>query len=233
MIKKSVFFFCLTTGILFVLSSCRRGGASWDTDISTPIFKTSIGINNLIADSLLSKNPDSSLTLVYKGDLYDLGLNSLINIHDTTIVNSYVLPFPVTLHCGDLITPAPPANINTTMYHLHGVGLKTSWLRTGKMVVNIVNKVRKKIQIQYQIPSATLNGAPFTTTFLVDARSGSTPGQYAAEYDLSGYAIDLSGPSSNSINTVVTEINATIDPTLPTSDTVNVTPYQLKYWRIN
>jgi hypothetical protein len=218
--------FLFSLSILILLSSCQRGGTSWDTDITTPIFKTSFGINNLIADSLLSKNPDSSLSLVYKSSLYNLAFDSLIHIPDTTIKYAYVLPLPTyTFNCGQPITPSPPANTTQTTYPLHGVGLKTAILRSGIMGVNILNKVRKRIKIQYQIPSATFNGTSFKIVAWVDGRVGNTPGHLYTEYDLSGYTIDMSGPAHNSINTVVTSVDAWIDPSLPATDTVNVTNF--------
>jgi len=207
--------------MLLLWPACRRGGASWDTDISSPIFKTTFGIDNLVADSLLSKAADSSLTLVYKSSLTNFALDSLIHIPDTTVSDVYALPFGSHIfNCGDLITGNP--SVNQTTYPLHGVGLKTSSLRSGKMTITITNKVRKRIQLSYQIPSASLAGVPFGITIWVDGRSGSTPGKFIAEYDLSGYTIDLTGSAKNSINTVITTITARIDPSLPTSDTVNV-----------
>jgi len=222
MVRRTALSYVLVLALLLTISSCRRGGPSWDTDISSPIFKTSFGIDNLITDSLLVKNPDSTLTLTYKSNLYNFSLDSLIKIPDTTIKNTYVLPLPSYLfNCGQAITPAYPGNTTQTSYPLNGVGLKTSILHSGMMGVDIINKVRKKIKIQYQIPSATLNGVPFNTETWVDGRTGNVPGHTHVDYDLSGYTIDMTGPNHNSINTVLTTINAWIDPTC--SDTVYVT----------
>jgi len=221
--KLSLSLLLFLSAVLF-FSTCRKAGTSWDTELTTPIFTTSFGIDNLIADSLLVKNPDSSLVLVYNKTLCDFSLDSLFNLPDTTLVNDYRLPLgSFVFHSGDAITPAAPGNTNTTTYSLHGAGLKTVLLRSGKMQVLVTNKVRKKIQLNYQIPSASLNGQAFNKTVMVPARSGSSPGNFSAEYDLSGYTIDLSGPNQNSINTVVTVINANIDPTSPAADTVLVT----------
>jgi hypothetical protein len=215
MIRKLVPFLLACT-FLLLAGSCRKSGASWDTDISSPIFKTTFGIDKLIADSLLSKNTDSSLTLVYSKSLTNYALDSLIHIPDTSVSNVYHLPGgSVTFNAGAAITPGPPNNITTTTYPLHGVGLKTAFLRTGVMHVTIKNKVHSKIKLNYQIPSASLNSIPFSITVMVPGSVGGVPGSYVADYNLQGYTIDLSGQAHNSINTIITEINANIDPNAP------------------
>ena len=222
MIRKLSLSFLLLCSCVLFFTTCRKAGTSWDTDILTPIFTTSFGIENLVADSLLSKNPDSSLVLVYNKTLANFSVDSLFNLPDTTLTNDYRLPFgSFEFHPGDAITPAAPANATTTTYSLHGAGLKTVYLLSGKMTVQVTNKVRKRIQLNYQIPSASYQGQAFNKTVMVPARMGSTAGTFSAEYDL--YTIDLSGPNHNAINTVVTVINANIDPTLPAADTVLVT----------
>ncbi|MFI5149640.1 MAG: hypothetical protein ACHQRM_07885 [Bacteroidia bacterium] len=208
MIRKPALF--MVAGMLLLLAgACRKSGASWDSDISTPIFKTTFGINKLISDSLLHKNTDSSLTLVFSKSLANYALDSLVHIPDTTVNNGYGIPIATVFTGGQSITPGTP---NITAYPLHGVGLKTAFLRTGTMRVTIRNKVHSKIQVTYQIPSASLNSVPFLVTVMVPAASGSTEGVYTADYNLQSYTLDLSGPARNSINTVVTQVNAIIDP---------------------
>ncbi|HEV7230256.1 MAG TPA: hypothetical protein VGO45_02945 [Bacteroidia bacterium] len=220
-IRHTLVICCL---VLAGFSSCRKSGASWDTNFSTPLFKTSFGIGNLIADSLLSQNPDTSLTLVYNSVLGNYTLDSLVHIPDTAVRNNYTLPFGQTiLHTGDPITPGPPNNTNQTVYPLHGVGLKTAILRSGIMHINIRNRVRKKIQFNYQIPSASINGIPFSQTVMVPGSGpGGSTGVFSADYDLSGYTVDLRGLQHNSINTVITVVNANIDPNGLPGDTVTV-----------
>jgi hypothetical protein len=224
MIRKLCHSLLLILSCVLLFVTCRKSGTSWDTDLTSPIFTTSFGIDNLIPDSLLVKNPDSSLVLVYNKTLCNFSLDSLFNLPDTTLLNDYRLPLgSFTFHSGDAITPSAPGNMNTTSYSLHGAGLKTVFLRSGVMRVRVTNKVRKKIQLNYQIPSASINGQPFNRTVMVPGRTGSSAGSFSADYDLSGYTVDLSGQNHNSINTVVTIINANIDPTAPATDTVLVT----------
>ena len=82
--------------ILFLLtisliSSCKREEekASWDTEIITPLLKSSLGIDDLLNDTSISSNADSSLKLVYQNHLYDLALDSLFSIPDTGVRKVY------------------------------------------------------------------------------------------------------------------------------------------------
>jgi hypothetical protein len=92
------------------------------------------------------------------------------------------------------------------------------------MHVSVRNRIRKKILLNYQIPSASLYLNPFAASIIVPAAApGKGPGAVSADYDLTGYTIDMSGSNHNTINTVLTVVNAYIDPTGIPHDTVIVT----------
>ena len=73
--------------LLILVSGCRREEdfSSWDTEVLTPIASTSLSINNLIKDSSLITNPDSSLRLVYDYPLYSADASELFVVPDTEI----------------------------------------------------------------------------------------------------------------------------------------------------
>ena len=91
-IKRSVIFLLLL-GSAF--TSCKKNldEANWDVDGLTPIFKTSLDINNLLADSLIQKNADNSLKLVYSNRFYNFNVDSLLDVPDTTVRSSFKIPF--------------------------------------------------------------------------------------------------------------------------------------------
>ena len=97
---KRTFGYCVFViiGLLF-LSSCQRDASTnWATDIVAPLASTNLTINNLIKDSVLGTNPDSSLFISYQNTIYELNLaDQYIHIPDTSIgrkytVDSLVLP---------------------------------------------------------------------------------------------------------------------------------------------
>jgi hypothetical protein len=80
-------------------SSCQRdANTNWATDIVAPLASTNLTIKNLIKDSILSTNSDSSLSISYQNTIYELNLaDQYIHIPDTSIgkkytVDSLVLP---------------------------------------------------------------------------------------------------------------------------------------------
>ena len=110
--RKSILLLLLV-GNLF-LSSCRKEmeKASWDTDILAPIISASMNINNILPDSILQANADSSMKIVFNNDLYKIDIDTLFNIADTTIHNGYALPFPTTLNPGQVL-PFPSSTSTT------------------------------------------------------------------------------------------------------------------------
>lgn len=80
-----------TVVFLLVLSSCRKDSSTnWNTDILAPLATTNLTINNLVKDSFLHTNPDSSISIVYQNTVYTLNLaDQYVHIPDTSIGQKY------------------------------------------------------------------------------------------------------------------------------------------------
>ncbi len=72
---------------LVLISSCRREEdfSSWETEVLTPIASSSLTIDNLIKNSDITKNADSSLQLVLEYPIYTANISDFFNVPDTTI----------------------------------------------------------------------------------------------------------------------------------------------------
>lgn len=203
--------------ILLLLSitfwSCRKewGHPTWETGIVAPLAKTTLTINDILADSLVQQNPDSSLTIVYHNELYSITPDTLVKIPDTTIANAYNYTFgpSINMTAGDYILPN---TVSSTQYDLNGAELTNAVIRSGGIRFNITNKVKAPIRFNYRIPSAALNSIVFDVTVTIPAGTASGPGTFNNYYDLSGYDINLTGSTGNSVNTIVTSSWAQIDP---------------------
>ena len=128
MIKNKGLLFLL---ILFTLtySSCKREELlpTWETDIVAPIVYTSLSIDDLITDSLVQENTDSSLTIVYQQPLCSLAIDSLLEIPDTS--DNYVANLD-TISVGEIsivdsmslgeLAQGLPAAQQSLIYGLHG-----------------------------------------------------------------------------------------------------------------
>jgi len=89
--SRTIVFFFLVLTIISLVSSCKREEArpSWDSEVITPLLKSSLTINDLLNDTSITANADSTLKLVYQNHLYDVALDSLFAIPDTGVRKVY------------------------------------------------------------------------------------------------------------------------------------------------
>jgi hypothetical protein len=204
-----------------LLSSCRKEmeKPSWDTELLAPLIDASMDIGNLLPDSLLQANADSSLKIVYNNELYKIDMDTLFDIGDTTIHNGYAVPGTITLAPG---TAIPFPSSSSTTYNLPGIQLRKAVIKSGSVKFTVKSKVAERTDYVYSIPCATLGGVPFTKNISVPGRVGSVPGMYSQTFDLAGYTINLTGASGSLVNTIYTGLTANISSTAAAS--VVVTP---------
>ena len=87
-----------------LLTSCADE-PSWDVDVRTPVFSTSLGVNDIIADSNLLINPDTSLTFIFDYNLFSITTDSFVNMPDSLYYVHYVIPFGLQAPPGALVLP--------------------------------------------------------------------------------------------------------------------------------
>lgn len=205
-----------TSVLIFVLfftlfSSCRKefGKPSWDTQLLAPIVTASLNIDNLLPDSLLQANADSSLKLVYHNDIYKLSSDTLFKIPDTTIHAPYTIPFAYTFNPGQVVVSNSQSE---TTYQLQGAQLRKTIIKSGAVKFIIKSLIHEVTDFVYSIPCAKLNGVPFTIQISVPAAVGNIPGVASQIYDLSNYEFDLTGFTHNKVNTITTSLTASVSP---------------------
>jgi hypothetical protein len=207
--KRIIFLISILFLVLFF--SCRKGleKPSWDTEVLAPLINASLNINNLLSDSIIRANADSSLKIVYQNDIYTLAMDTLLKIPDTTVKQVFTVPVGVTFNPGD---PVINGNQSETTYGLQGAQLRTTTVKSGFVNYRIKSLIKEVTTFVYSIPSATLNGVPFTINVSVPKAVGNNPGVYDQTYDLSGYVIDLTGIYHNKVNTLYTSLTAKVSP---------------------
>ena len=203
---KFLFLSLIVTVILF---SCRKelDKPSWDTHDIAPIVSASLSINNLLPDSILQTNPDSSLTIVFKSDLFNYSMDTLFKIPDTTLAEVYTLPATLTLQAGQEVVTN---NLSETTYSLKGSQLKMIVIKSGAINYNIISYIKEVTDFRYSFASASKNGVPFAIDVEVPAAVGNTPGVYNETFDLSGYTISLTGINNDKTNTIFTSLTASV-----------------------
>lgn len=210
--KKVLTFIVLALALIYV--SCRKELEKpfWDTEVLAPLVNASMNIDNILPDSILQTNADSSMKIVYEGDIYKISMDTLFNIPDTIIKNSFNIPFAYTFPVGATVINN---SLSETTYNLNPVQLKKVIIEHGKVNYTIKSKIHEVTHFIYKIPCATLGGVPFRIDVDVPAAVGSTPGVYNQTFDLSGYVFDLTGIAHNKVNTLYTSLTASVSASAP------------------
>lgn len=187
--------------------SCKREleQPSWEVGVVGPVFHSSLGLNDLLADSLIQVNPDSSITLVYSGNIYKLALDTLLNLPDTTIADTFQLPAIV-----PSVNVAPGAQLfsqtDEQHFNAQGVELTQIDLERGFCYVTVFSTIDQPVDFTYEILSATKNGNHFSTVITVPAGSVANPSFTTSVLDLQGYSFDMIGQSGTDFNAYSTKI---------------------------
>ncbi len=207
--KKIILVFSILSITLFF--SCRKefDKPSWDTEVLAPLIDATLDINDILPDSILQANADSSLKIVYNNDFNVLPMDTLFKIPDTVLHTAYNIPIPYTFSPGQAIVNN---NVSETTYNLQDVQLRKVIIKSGIVTYKIKSMIHEVTNFVYSIPCATLNGVPFVINVSVPAAVGNTPGIYDEQFDLSGYSFDLTGINKNKVNSLYTSLTALVSP---------------------
>ncbi|MES2568044.1 MAG: hypothetical protein V4565_14310 [Bacteroidota bacterium] len=192
--NKSLFFFIVLSSFL----SCKKE-TSWDVDLSIPIARSHLNITNFFGDSIFQADPSGLLHIAFSKDLINYTMDSLVNLPDTTVNLSYIVPFATTLSPGVQIFSNSSSNDKEITFNVsNGVELNKSIVRKGNLKIEYINSYSQPLKFDYVINSATLWGSQLNISQVVPGTSSLTK-----SYPLDGYNINLTGMSGNKINTLV------------------------------
>ncbi len=205
--KRLLFLLLLLTAIII---SCKKenDNVQWDINVLGPLAHGTMSIENLIGDSSLNVNGNGAVSLMIDTSFANFKLDSIYQIPDTTLITYQIWPpFPQVIDSGQTFISS---NNNVTL-GVTGVQLKYALLKAGSIKIEIKNTLQSKILYSYTIPKALKNGIPFTVNFSVDSASTTSPQFFSQSYDFSGYAIDLTGSTGGSFNTLAYNVVAKAD----------------------
>ena len=93
---------------------------SWDTDISTPLFKTELSLDHFLPDSLLETNVDGTQFLLLEDFEYKIDLKGVDELFDTSLVKSFPdLPFSTQVPPGYRYINSFESNIGAKSFQLN------------------------------------------------------------------------------------------------------------------
>lgn len=204
---KRIAIFCFFAVTVF---SCRKDfeRPEWDVDALVPLVKTTLTLEDLLPDSIIETDVDTSIKLVYQTHLFDIDMDSLFKIPDTTITEIYSFPFSSISNPGASFYSSDEER---ELSISNGVELNYALIESGFIEIEIFSEINEQMIITYEIPSATKNGDTLVLNELIPAGTFGADGYLLKTIDLSGYELDLTGSSGSEVNTLITRAVGTVD----------------------
>ncbi len=205
--------------IIFSIQSCIKDNfqlnklakTDYTPNLAAPLIYSSITIQDLLNNSghngIVSVGSDNFCTIIYKGNLFSLLASDLITIPNQTppaysasLTAAQIASFPT----SGTFTVAYSQTVN---FNSGTVKIDSLIFKSGMLNISLNSSLKFSGQIAINIPSAKKNGVPFSQT-LPFTYSGTVPVMTNANYDLSGYDVDmtLGGTTNNQfvVNYVLT-----------------------------
>lgn len=198
-------------GIVLLTFGCKRSdeSLSWNSDYTLPLVHGSLGVKDLIPDSLISLDVDSSIILTYEGKLLNLDLDEILKLPDTTILDTFQAPFPspVNFSPGQVFLNVPEEQA----LQLSGIELSYAHIKNGLVAYELESSVQGIVTYTYEIPSATdWMGNIFSKSITVPAAPSGGTSSVSGTFKLDDYRLDMTGQNGVSYNKVLTNINCKI-----------------------
>ncbi|PWH81581.1 hypothetical protein [Brumimicrobium oceani] len=203
------FKYIIFAGIILSVLSCRKDTTTWNSDWVVPLINDSLLIKDYVNDSTLAVNSDQSIQVIAQRSLLNLDLSSIIEIPDTSVVQSFAIGIPS-------LTLAPGSSfideIKQHQFSFEEIVLTSARVKSGKAVIRIENPVMNKGVFTISLPGVTKNGIEFAFTETVPGGTASNPGVGDLVLDLTGYTIDMRGESGQLYNLLQSKMKVTTDP---------------------
>ncbi len=214
--RQKIFYISLVFLLLCVGCKRQEEPLRWNSDYSLPLAYGSLGIADLLPDSLVNVASDSSIMLVYEGELLNLDLTEILMLPDTVIRDTFQVQFPspIDLSPGQVFINIPEEQD----LQLPQISLSSAKIASGSVEYELESTINGIVTYTYEIPSATdWTGAIFSKTITVPAASTGGTSVVSGTFDLGGYFLDMTGQGGIAFNKVMTNINCKIS-TSNTSD---------------
>jgi len=184
--------------VILFFTTCKKenDSAQWDVNILTPLFKASLGVNDLVGDSLTQIGPDGAVTLVIDSNIYSTPLDSVFQIDDTLQSTLFTSPGTITLPPGFVFYSQP----NDISLDINSVELSLAIVKSGHALLIAKNHLPTEVIYTFNIPKATYNGIPFQKIQTLAAAPPGGVTEFEGEFDISGYSIDLTGITGSDYN---------------------------------
>lgn len=207
-ILKPAFHFFLGLVVLTVWS-CQKDNddTNWNTDALLPLAYMNLSIGDLVPDSLLTVDENELVFLSFSDTIFELKLDTLIELPDTAVTESFNIPVAFEVPPGSQLS-----NISEEIQiESNDIELRRASIQEGVVLLNLTSTFQGAVIATYTIPDATLNGVPLTVTELVPPATEGSPSTTYISLDVSGYELDFTN-GDDPFNTLPTLLTVVADP---------------------
>lgn len=194
---------------MFLFCNKTKLPITWNADYSMPIAYGSLGIDDILSDSIINIDSNQIVNLNINKNLFSLNFDSLISIAITEISDTFELPFPVNI----TINPGQIFISETNQHHINiqDVELREFYLLSADFDYLIESSVEGEIIYEYIITSATDNfGQPFTHEVVVPPALTNQHSSVSGSFKIENHLWDLTGLNGNSVNKIVVDVNVKV-----------------------
>lgn len=194
--------------LVVALASCKKEATRWQSDWLLPVLHDTLSLKNLYNDSTLTIN-NGQIDVDLTRNILNLGLSDLIQIPDTSIVQTYQSNFTVNnVSPGFMFVNS----VKTHDLELADIQLKKVRVQSGQIELKVYNPLNTAVLYQIELPGVSSNGQVFVQNYTVAAGTVQNPTVSTETIDLSGYDIDLSGTQGLEFNKLQSKLTLKTDP---------------------
>ncbi len=205
---------------LVITLGCKKKDLTWESDWAAPLVSDTLSLENLVNDSTLGVS-GGFYELNMRRLLFDLNINDLLEIPDTTIVQDF------TIAIASFVASPGFTFVSSTEEHqinIPDVQLKSISLSKGYVDVQVKNPIPTTAIFKVTLPGVTKDGVTFSETYSAPPGTDANPGVVNKTIDLSGYTMDLTGSTGAGCNLLLSTVKVS---TASNGPTVTITDQQV------
>ena len=201
--------------LLIIISACKKKVTTWEQELVSPIANDTLDLSTFYNDSTLISSIPGSLTLDLTRTIFNIGINDVVKIPDTTISQVY----SPSINLSNVQPGSQFVNsIEEHSLNLEDVILKKTTLSSGTIDLKVFNPLSTGVIFTIELPGVTQAGLNLTYEFMVPAGSISSPSFAETSLDISNYDMNLTGESGLNYNKLQSRLSIKTDPNGPVTN---------------
>lgn len=204
---------------ILLFASCKKmefdkiAKGAWNPNLAVPLAYSNFGVYDILAlkdsNDLVVINPSTgALALVYKGDVFSVGAQTLVDIQDVNQSKSFNFSDLNVAPAASFNGSVTSNNTETLNFNVGGAELHDVNIKSGVLNLNVSTNLKHDLTCVITFPNLKINGTPVSTTVSLNY-TGSVPHTGTGTVNLSNAVADFTLG-----NTTFNKLNANISTTV-------------------